>query len=151
MSETRRNLSRIFARQSIEAARNRRRAAAADDPSRARLLLALAAGQDVHARKTLALLEADPGADDAELNEALAAFVDELQDMVMTAATERDAAAESALVHVMKASMNHASMTANAPHDAYCVCTVCGFIAPDAPPERCPVCRAAAELFERLE
>ena len=155
MPDSHANLRRIFAHQSVEAARNRRRAKAAEaggDPTRAGLFRALAAGQTVHAQKILLLLESGGDqASPADVAETLAALVDELQDMVMTAASDRDAAAESTLLHVMKASMNHRSKAAAEPAARYLVCSICGLLAPNQPPERCPVCRAAAELFQAVE
>lgn len=130
-----------------ELSRGNRRAAA--------LFHALARGQQIHADKARAALEgmgampeyaALPG--EAERSEVL----EGLSAMVMTAAREGQPLVEALLLQILKASMSHdaALRTKDGPAERYHVCLVCGFVATDTPPERCPVCRAQAAQFEAV-
>lgn len=157
MSKSKTNLAETFATQSIESARNTIRGLKADKeghPHEARLFRALANGQQVHAKKSLLVLRGLIGSTESNLEstvESLDAVVESLREMVMTAATEREAAIESSMIHFLKATMSHTSvLKRHAGEHVYHVCQICGFIAGDTIPERCPVCRAVPEQFEEV-
>lgn len=159
MTKSAANLSSIFASNSVEAARNHLRALKADKegrPDEARLFRALANGQQVHANKALLLLRGLIGDTDANLEAAestLTTNAENLQGMIMTAATERESAIESSFIHFMKATMSHTTFVGRTDRSTspYHVCQICGYMVADTVPERCPVCRAVPEQFELVE
>jgi rubrerythrin len=68
------------------------------------------------------------------------------------AASAGDRSAEAAFEQFGKVSRNHAAVLENpdmdiADHEFY-VCQVCGYIALDVVPEKCPVCGAVPERFK---
>ncbi len=123
------------------------------DLERGCLHRALAFGQKIHADKARLTLEGlgqSLSSDGDMSSEARAQVMEELSSMAMTAATERQSLIESLILQIMKAAMNHSSLSKQRaqPISSYHVCQVCGFIAKDTPPERCPVCRAHAAQFD---
>ncbi|QJB55796.1 rubrerythrin family protein [Pseudodesulfovibrio sp. zrk46] len=159
MTKSDQNMAELFAERSTQAARNEIRALKADKDGRAkeaRFFRALAQGQKVHAAKLLLLMRGLAGSTDDNLAAALAeveSSSDALSDMIMVAATDRNALAETAFTQFMRASDSHAVRLNNVSADEgnYHVCSICGFIVPDTVPERCPVCRAVPEQFRAVE
>ena len=159
MSESRTSLSKLFSSQSVEAARNRLRADRADREGRAhqaRLFHALASGQQVHADKALLLLCDPDETATTDIDAAAAAIaltVDELAPLIMTAATEREPVLETTFLQFTKAAKSHAAMLTHRADTAgpYHVCQICGYIATETAPDRCPVCRAVTEQFRAVE
>jgi rubrerythrin len=146
-----------FARESVCAARNRLYAAKlkqAGDQQSANLLSALAKGSEISARRSLIFLRGrigDPAAymHDLQAQKRTAARQDYPAAQAEAADEPSAAAVFEQLTHV---SDNHAArlagLAAGQPAQAYYVCQVCGYIAADAVPERCPVCGAVPERFK---
>lgn len=152
-------LKQAFAAQAVEAARNQARARTAETAGRtgeARRFRALAAAQQLHADKALAMLAGQAELDTEGAAAAAMHGVDQgitfFQDGVLAAAIQRDAAVESALTHFMKAAMSHRTrLDKPAAESEFHVCQVCGFLVGETVPKRCPVCRAQAAQFQRID
>lgn len=159
MSQSETILARIYAAEAINAARNRQFALTADQENRpgdARRFRALAVGQQIHADKSLHILLgiAQPTDDNLVVSkEHVSQAVEICSAAIMTAATERESLIESLMTQFMKSAMNHGSLLDHQGEGMtdYYVCQICGFIAEDSPPNRCPVCRAVPEQFLRIE
>lgn len=151
-------LKSVCSAQESEVSRNRVDASLAADKGNeglARLYRALARGRDIHVEKLRAALQslgAELEAVPEHSVEERVAVMDELSSMVMTAASERQPLIESLLFQIMKADMSHQAVErqVETPADSYHVCLVCGYVAKDVAPERCPVCRAQAAQFEAV-
>jgi len=146
-----------FARESVFAARNRLYAAKlkqAGDQQAANLLSALAKGSEISARRSLIFLRGKIGDP--------AAYMHDLQGKKRKAAqqdypaAQAEAAGEPSAAAVFEqltqVSANHAARLAGYAHDQrvqpYYVCQVCGYVATDTVPARCPVCGAVPERFK---
>lgn len=159
MSQSEANLATVFITQSTEARRNRAKAEQAErheTPESSRLYRAVALGQQIQADKAHAILQglnAIPDFEEKTTSETHTKTMEAIESMVMTAATERQYLIESLLLQIMKAVMSHdAAMQQHGTAAAsYHVCMVCGFIARDVVPQRCPVCRAHASQFDTVE
>jgi rubrerythrin len=128
----------------------------------ARLLRALAEAQAVHARRYLLLLRGKIGATADNLRQA---FVEESQaraaEYERLAGEARQAGEKTlamALTQAVQVERCYAELYAQAGGGAngpetgsYAVCQVCGYIAADRPPARCPVCSAVPEKFKGVE
>jgi len=154
-----RRMKLAMASESASAARNRLQAAKAKKEGRqqlARLMTAMAIGEQISARRALIYLRGKIG--------QAAAHLDGLRQQKEAAAnriypTDRQAAgaagnrsAEAAFAQFAQVSRNHAAVLETPDiertlHDLY-VCQVCGYIALDAVPEKCPVCGAVPERFK---
>lgn len=157
MTESEKLLALAYAMESVSASRNQSFAQKAEKEGRlqdAARFRAVAQGQTVHADKALQILTGTLGDTDTNIQRAQSdseALTELFHDGIMTAARDRAPAIESALTHFMKTSMNHASLLKqNRESSDLFVCQICGFIAETEPPERCPVCRAAAEQFDSV-
>jgi len=148
-----------MAAESARAARNRLYAAQAKKQDRlplAKLMTAMATGEQISARRALIYLRGKIGRAAAHL-EALreqkeAAAAEEYPAGRQTARSAGDRSAEAAFAQFAKVSRNHAAVLDipdidTADHEFY-VCQVCGYIALDAVPEKCPVCGAVPERFK---
>jgi rubrerythrin len=151
-----------MAAESAAAARNRLYAAKAKKDGRlqlAKLMTALAAGEQISARRALIYLRGKIGDADAHLealrkgkkDDATRGYPEKRKEA--TAAGDRSAAA--AFDQFGKVSHNHAVVLdkpeiATADHEFY-VCQVCGFIALDAVPEQCPICGAVPGRFKQAQ
>ena len=148
-----------MAAESASAARNRLYAAKAKkdgQPQRAKLMAAMANGEEINARRALIYLRGKIGPAEAHL-EALrqqkqADAAQLYPTYRQTAAAAGDRSAEAAFEQFGKVSHNHAAVLGNpdidtADHEFY-VCQVCGYIALDEVPEKCPVCGAVPERFK---
>ncbi|ADK84759.1 rubrerythrin [Desulfarculus baarsii DSM 2075] len=119
----------------------------------ARLLEALAASQETQAGRLRLLLRGKIGP--AEQNKAeafgpaLERLMADLSALATAAQDDGQAVAARALTNcrqvaeALRALARHPAVTGQ----AYQVCQVCGFVQPDAPPERCPVCGAVPGKF----
>ncbi|WP_147819454.1 rubredoxin-like domain-containing protein [Salidesulfovibrio onnuriiensis] len=149
-------LAVAFSRESRNAARNAMAALKADKdghPRAARLLRAVAAGQEVHAGKLLMLLRGklgDTGENLAVAREKLEDILADYPDMLARLQEARDRAGESMLSQFLKTAVGHKGRLARFDEDRdahYQVCGVCGFLAEGEAPERCPVCHAVQGRF----
>ena len=148
-----------LARESASAARNRLYATKAKKDGQtehARLLNALARGEEISARRSLIYLRGKISRIEAH-QEALQTAKQTLthdiypQDrLVATAAGDKSA--EAALHQFEKVNANHAQRLKQFAGDGaeatYYVCLVCGYIAVDTIPDKCPVCGAVPERFK---
>ena len=148
-----------MAAESASAARNRLYAAKAKKEGRlqlARLMTAMAAGEQISARRALIYLRgkigrAAPHLEQLRKQKRTAATV-EYPNCRQSAASAGDRSAEAAFDQFGKVSRNHAVVLEKpdidtADHDFY-VCQVCGYIALDEIPDKCPVCGAVPERFK---
>lgn len=149
-------LAVAFSRESRNSARNAMAALKADKEGRhqaARLLRALSAAQEVHARKLRMLLRGKLGSTDENLDvalETLDGIIADYPDMTAGLREAGDHAGESMLGQFLKTAMGHRSRISRLSEDreaSYQVCAICGFIAEGNVPERCPVCRAVQSQF----
>jgi rubrerythrin len=83
--------------------------------------------------------------------------VDEYPSLIKDALDEGVTAAEKAFSQSRDVESRHADLYKKAMNDMledrltdYFVCQVCGYVAEDAPPERCPVCGAVKEKFKNV-
>jgi len=148
-----------MASESASAARNRLYAAKArkDGKSQlAKLMTAIATGEQISARRSLIYLRGKIGQAAAHLEELRrqkAAAADQIYPASRQAAgSAGDRSAEAAFVQFEKVSRNHAALLSDPAIDTdrhdFFVCQVCGFIALDVIPEKCPVCGAVPERFK---
>lgn len=155
--ETRMQLS--FARESASAARNRLYAAKVKKDGQtqsARLLSAVARGEEISARRSLIYLRGKISAIEDHLASLLAskkAFAGEAYPQAREIAQQAgNKSAEAALHQFEQVNVNHAErlaeLASEGSESTYYVCQVCGYIAADDIPERCPVCGAVPERFK---
>ncbi len=148
-----------FAVESAAAARNRLYAIKAKKDGRlrqARLLNALAHGEEISARRSLIYLRgkiSDP-------EDHLAALLKAKQHLVASvypqdrevARQNGDKSADAALHQFERVNANHAErlteLAADNTETAYYVCLVCGYVAAGSIPDKCPVCGAVPERFK---
>ncbi len=149
-------LAVAFSRESRNAARNAMAALKADKDGHsqaARLLRAISAGQEVHAKKLLMLLRGKLGSTEENIEVSVQKLEDAIADypaMLDGLRENGDPAGESMLAQCLKTAMGHKGRLArlNGEKDVfYQVCGICGFIAEEAAPERCPVCGAVRNQF----
>lgn len=148
-----------MAAESASAARNRLYAAKAKKEGRtqlARLMTAMATGEQISARRALIYLRGKIGQAEQHLEslrqqketDAAVGYPACRQ----TAVSAGDRSAEAAFEQFGQVSYNHASVLATADIDTaeheFYVCQVCGYIAVDAVPEKCPVCGAVPGRFK---
>ena len=148
-----------MASESASAARNRLHAAKAKKegrPQLAKLMTAMATGEQISGRRALIYLRGKIG--------HAAAHLEELGRQKEAAATQvypadrqaagyaGDRSAEAAFLQFEQVSRNHADLLGSPGVDTndheFFVCQVCGFIALDVIPENCPVCGAVRERFK---
>ena len=155
--ETRMQLS--FARESASAARNRLFAVKGQkdgQTQRARLLSAMARGEEINARRSLIYLRGKISAVEdhlVALHKAKATLAAETYPQDRAVARQAgDKSAEAALHQFEQVNANHAERLAELAADEterpYYVCQVCGYIAADHIPDKCPVCEAVPERFK---
>ncbi len=148
-----------FATESASAARNRLYVTKVKREGRnqqARLLAALARGEEISARRALTYLRGKISA----LEDHLSALRKEKEILAgevypqarAIARQTGDKSAEAALDQFEQVNANHvAQLTALAADETgrpYFVCQVCGYVAAEEVPERCPVCGAVPERFK---
>ncbi|MDJ0666236.1 MAG: hypothetical protein QNJ61_03135 [Desulfobacterales bacterium] len=148
-----------LASESASAARNRLYATKAKKEGQtqhARLLNALARGEEISARRSLIYLRGKISRIEKHLETLLTAKQTLSRDIYpqdrRIAMTAGDKSAEAALHQFEQVNANHAQRLKQFAGDgaeaAYYVCQVCGYIAVDAIPDKCPVCGAVTERFK---
>jgi rubrerythrin len=154
-----RRMKLAMAGESASAARNRLYAAKARKEGRlqlAKLMTAMAAGEQISARRALIYLRGKIGQAAPHLEwlrkQKEASAAQDYPAGRQSAASAADRSAEAAFAQFAKVSANHAAMLgdpdiATRNHEFY-VCQVCGFIAVDSIPEKCPICGAVPERFK---
>ena len=165
MSEkTEKNLSYAFGAESKAAARNAvfaKKAEMEGYTQIARLFRAVSDAESVHSRRFLMLMRGKIGSTEENLAAAfeneIKANAEEYPKLIREAAEEGQEAAQKAFTHARDVESRHAELYKKAINDmiaeretVYYVCQVCGFIAEDEAPERCPVCDAIKEKFKAV-
>ena len=166
MSEkTQKNLAYAFAAESKAAARNNAFAAKADQEGYsqiARLFRAVSEAESVHARRYITLLRGKIGSTEENLEAAfqneIKANVDEYPTLIKDASEEEQKVAMTAFTQSRDVESTHADLYKKAMNDMlaerdtkYFVCQVCGYIAEDQAPEKCPVCGAVQSKFKKMD
>lgn len=158
------DLAQAFAAESILAARHRTYALKARQegrPGLARLFLAMARAEQVHANRLLMLLRGRLADSDtnlaASLERDLPANLAAYRDMAARAQAAGQKTAATALDQLIRVESRHAELAArlaglgDAEAPAYLVCAICGHVAQGQAPEACPVCGAVSEKFAPAE
>lgn len=160
--KTDRNLAYAFAAESKAAVRNAafaQKALQEDLPQIARLFKAVAAAESVHAQRYLRLMRGKVGTTEENLERAfeneIKANAEEYPKLIMDASEEGVEAVERAFSQSRDVETRHAELYKRAMNDMlsdrqteYYVCQVCGYIAEDEAPDRCPVCGAVKGKFQ---
>ena len=151
-----------MAAESASAARNRLYAAKAKKDGQkqmAKLMTAMATGEQISARRALIYLRGKIGALDHHLKTLKSQKETDAAKGYpacrQSAVSAGDRSAEAAFEQFEKVSYNHGSVLGNpdigtVDHDLY-VCQVCGYIAIDAIPDKCPVCGAVPGRFKETK
>lgn len=166
MSEkTQKNLGYAFAAESKASARNNAFAAKADQEGYsqiARLFRAVSEAESVHARRYINLLRGKIGSTEENLEAAfqneIKANVDEYPNLIKDAADEDQKVALTAFSQSRDVESTHAELYKKAMNDmlseretVYYVCQVCGYVAEDKAPEKCPICGAVSSKFKKMD
>ncbi len=165
MSQTEQNLREAFAGESQANRRYLAFAKKADQegyPQAAKLFRAAAEAETVHAHSHLRTLKGVKSTAE-NLQEAIAGETFEFKSMypqmIETARAEGESAAERSFTYANAVEKVHADLYQNAldsldhPLDVECyyVCSVCGYTCADEVPDICPVCKADAKVFFRVD
>lgn len=151
-----RDLVRAFVMEALAAARHEiaaLRAQACGCLGHARLFRALASAERVHWNKALMLLRGKTSTTDENLNGARL-FLEEAVAVYKAMMEAAEGPARGLLDQFLRTSRNHLGIFGQAQEKevpAYHVCQICGFIARGKAPDRCPVCQALPEKFQRVE
>ena len=162
--KTDRNLAYAFGAESKAAVRNTvfaKKAEAEGYTQAARLFRAVADAESVHSRRFLMLMRGKIGSTEENLATAfeneIKANAEEYPKLIKEAADEGQDAALKAFSYARDVESRHAELYKKAINDmiadretVYHVCQVCGYIAEDEAPERCPVCEAVKERFKAI-
>lgn len=130
-------------------------------PQAAKLFRAAAEAETVHAHSHLRALGAIHDTA-ANLKEAEGGEVYEFKTMyppmIEAAVAEGNKAAERSFRYALAAEEVHAELYAkalknlqNASEVSYAICTVCGYIAENEIPEKCPLCGAGSKAFRKVD
>ena len=163
-AKTEKNLAYAFAAESKASARNEAFAlkAAMEGYSQiARLFRAVSNAESVHARRYLLLMRGKIGSTAENLETAfrkeIQANVEEYPKLIKDAAAEDQKAALKVFSQSRDVESFHAQLYKRAINDMvadretdYFVCQVCGYINEDDAPDKCPVCGAVKEKFNRV-
>ncbi len=164
MSKTAENLKEAFAGESQA---NRKYLAFAkqadkeDHPQVGRLFRAAAAAETVHAHAHLKAMDG-VGSTVENLKEAVAGETHEFKhmypEMIESAAEEGQKAAERSFRYANEVEKIHADLYQGALDNLdsladtdYYVCSVCGYTCETEPPDACPVCKAKAKAFFKVD
>jgi len=164
MSKTGENLAEAFAGESQANRRYLAFAKQADKegyPQVAKLFRAAAEAETVHAHAHLRALGAIKTTAE-NLKEAIAGETHEFKsmypDMIATAKKEANKAAERSFAYANEVEKIHAGLyqkaldnLAGLKETDYYVCSVCGYTCENEPPDTCPVCKAKAKAFFRVD
>jgi rubrerythrin len=162
--KTEKNLAYAFGAESKAAARNAvfaKKAEIEGYANIARLFRAVSDAESVHSRRFLMLMRGKIGSTEENLETAfeneIKANAEEYPKLIREAAEEGQEAALKAFSHARDVESRHAELYKKAINDmiaeretVYHVCQVCGYIAEDQAPERCPVCDAVKEKFKAM-
>ena len=149
------HLATAFVLETVAAAKNEIRARKAAREARlkaARILRALTSAQRVHSNKGLMLLRGKISSTDnnmADLMQTLERSVATYESIL----EEVEGAARSFVDQLLRTTRNHLGLLrkySEQEEKTYCVCQICGFIATEKVPERCPVCQAVKEKFLKI-
>jgi rubrerythrin len=162
-TKTNQNLAQAFAKLSQAAARRKvysRKAAKEDRPELAHFMRAMSASEAVQARR---LFNSLIGRVDTSGEYLTTVFEKEVQTILEKYSELIDYAADEkpALLHALSQlraaetrlrsfySPESKDVTVN--KDAgYFVCSFCGYLSTDSPPEKCPICGASKDAFEEV-
>jgi len=164
MSKTEKNLMEAFAGESQA---NRKYLAFAKQAEKegytrvARLFRAAAAAETIHAHAHLKTVGGIRSTAE-NLNEAIAGETHEFKtmypEMIRAAEAEGNKAAISTFTYANEVEKVHAVLYQNALDNLgkqepvnYYVCSVCGYTCENEPPDSCPVCRATAKAFVKVD
>ena len=164
MSKTEQNLQEAFAGESQANRKYLAFAKKADTegyPQAAKLFRAAAEAETVHAHAHLRALNGIGSTVD-NLKEAIAGETHEFKNMypgmIEAAKEEGQKAAERSFIFANEVEEVHANLyqkvldSLDSLEDAdYYVCSVCGYTCENEPPETCPVCKAKARAFSKVE
>jgi len=163
--KTEKNLAYAFGAESKAAARNAvfaKKAEMEGYTNIARLFRAVSDAESVHSRRFLMLMRGKIGSTEENLETAfeneIKANAEEYPKLIREAAEEGQEAALKAFSHARDVESRHAELYKKAINDmiaeretVYHVCQVCGYIAEDQAPERCPVCDAVKDKFKAMD
>ncbi len=163
MSKTEKNLAEAFAGESQANRRYLAFAKQADKegyPQVAKLFRAAAEAETVHAHAHLKALGGVKTTAE-NLKEAIAGETHEFKsmypDMIATAKEEANKAAERSFAYANEVEKIHAGLyqkaldnLAGLKETNYYVCSVCGYTCENEPPDTCPVCKAKAKAFFKV-
>ncbi len=163
--KTDRNLAIAFAAESKASIRNKAFAMKADAEGYkqiARLFRAISEAESVHARRYLMLMRGKIGSTEENLETAfqseIRANVEEYPKLIKDASDEEEEAALKAFSRARDVESMHAELYKKAMthmlaerESLYYVCQVCGYVAEDEAPEKCPVCGAVKSKFKLVE
>ena len=162
--KTEKNLAYAFGAESKAAARNAvfaKKAEMEGYTQIARLFRAVSDAESVHSRRFLMLMRGKIGSTEENLEAAfeneIRANAEEYPKLIKDAAEEGHQAALKAFSNARDVESGHAELYKKAINamiaereTIYHVCQVCGFIAEDDAPDRCPVCGAIKEKFKSV-
>ena len=164
MSKTEENLREAFAGESQANRKYLAFAKKADKegyPRTARLFRAAAAAETVHAHAHLRTLKG-VGSTADNLKEAIAGETHEFKNMypamIQEAEAENEKGALRSVSYANDVEKVHADLyqkaldsLENQEEVAYYVCDVCGYTCENEPPDECPVCKAKAKAFFKVD
>lgn len=163
-TRTEKDLAYAFAAESKAAARNEafaRKAEAEGFAGIGRLFRAVSEAESVHARRYLMLMRGKIGSTEENLRTAfeneIRANADEYPKLIKNASEENEEGALKAFSQSRDVESRHAELYKRAMSNMlaeretlYYVCQVCGYVAEDEAPERCPVCGAVKGKFKQI-
>jgi rubrerythrin len=164
LSQTEKNLKEAFAGES-QANRKylafAKKAETQGHPQVAKLFRAAAAAETIHAHSHLRVL-GEVGDTAANLKAAITGETHEFESMyppmIATAEAEGNKAAVQTFTYANAVEKVHANLYQKAldnldtlPEVDYYVCSVCGYTCESAPPDTCPVCKAKAKAFAKID
>jgi len=164
LSQTEKNLKEAFAGES-QANRKylafAKKAETQGHPQVAKLFRAAAAAETIHAHSHLRVL-GEVGDTAANLKAAITGETHEFESMyppmIATAEAEGNKAAVQTFTYANAVEKVHAQLYQKAldnlnalPEVDYYVCSVCGYTCESAPPDTCPVCKAKAKAFAKID
>ncbi len=164
MAKTMENLAEAFAGESQANRKYLAFAMKADKegyPEVAKLFRAVAEAETIHAHSHLAEMggikstaENLKEAHDGEIYE----YTKMYPDFIQQAITENNKRAERSFSMANEAEKAHAKLYENALENLkngtevdYYLCPVCGYVAADEVPDKCPVCGAMAKVFKKID
>lgn len=165
MSDTKTNqsLAQAFARLSKAAARRKiysRMAAKEGRPEVARFLRAMSASEAVQAHRLFNSLIGRVDTSDAYLSsifeEEVLTILENYSELINNAAAERPALLHAlsqlrAVETRLRSFYSQDSKDVHVDNDAcYFVCSFCGYLSTDSPPEKCPICGAPIDAFQEV-